>query len=113
MKCNQVLGMTTICVTHDQYEALSMSDRIAVMNAGKSAQIGSPDELYESPANGFVADFIGESVILPLYVSGAHAMLRGQVLNLPSGCIATPDSLLVIRPERLKLLPDEIGRAHV
>src|SRR3546814_286075 len=124
-KLHHKLGMTTICVTHDQHEALTMSDRIAVMNAGNIAQIGSPDELYESPANGFVADFIGESVILPVYVSGAHAMLRGQVLNLPSGCIATPDSLLVIRPERLKLLPDgvepetgmnvfaEIGRAQV
>src|SRR3546814_13759310 len=81
-KLHHKLGMTTICVTHDQHEALTMSDRIAVMNAGNIAQSGSHDALYESPANGFVADFIGDSVILQVYVSGAQASLRGQELIL-------------------------------
>jgi ABC-type Fe3+/spermidine/putrescine transport system ATPase subunit len=65
------LQITTIYVTHDQSEALTMSDRIAVMNNGGIEQIGSPEELYERPANRFVASFIGES-----------NFLAGQVSNL-------------------------------
>jgi len=55
------LGITVIYVTHDQEEALTMSDRIAVMNFGKVVQVGSPSRLYEYPVNRFVADFIGKS----------------------------------------------------
>jgi spermidine/putrescine ABC transporter ATP-binding subunit len=59
------LGITVIYVTHDQEEALAMSDRIAVMNAGRIEQLGTPAELYERPANQFVADFIGETNFIP------------------------------------------------
>lgn len=62
------LGITTIYVTHDQGEALTMSDRIAVMHAGKISQVGSPREIYEQPQNRFVTEFIGESNVLPCTV---------------------------------------------
>jgi spermidine/putrescine transport system ATP-binding protein len=68
---HQQLGITFVMVTHDQEEALSLSDRIAVMQAGKIAQVGSPSEIYESPRTPFVADFIGDT-----------NLLRGQVDNL-------------------------------
>jgi len=67
---HQRLGITFIYVTHDQEEALIMSDRIAVMNAGRIAQIGTPRQLYEEPADAFVAQFIGESNLLRGVVSG-------------------------------------------
>ncbi|MFT6704825.1 MAG: putative spermidine/putrescine transport system ATP-binding protein, partial [Gammaproteobacteria bacterium] len=60
------LGVTTVYVTHDQREALTMSDRIAVINDGKITQIDTPHVIYNQPANAFVADFIGESTMLPL-----------------------------------------------
>ena len=62
---HQRLGVTIIYVTHDQEEALVMSDRIAVFNRGRIEQVGTPTELYERPATRFVADFIGESNIFP------------------------------------------------
>jgi len=60
-RIQQELGITTIYVTHDQVEAMAMSDRIAIMEHGRIVQIGSPHEIYESPANSFVADFMGQS----------------------------------------------------
>ena len=60
------LGATTIYVTHDQREALTMSHRVAVLNQGRIAQIGAPAEIYNHPANAFVADFIGEGVLAPV-----------------------------------------------
>ena len=60
------LGVTTVYVTHDQREALTMSDRIAVINEGKIEQLGNPKEIYNSPNSSFVADFIGESSFIPL-----------------------------------------------
>ena len=60
------LGATTIYVTHDQREALTMSHRIAVLNQGRIAQIGAPAEIYNHPADAFVADFIGEAVLAPV-----------------------------------------------
>ena len=63
-KIQQQLGITFIFVTHDQEEALTMSDRVVVMDAGKIQQIGTPQDIYNEPINAFVADFIGESNIL-------------------------------------------------
>ena len=60
------LGVTTVYVTHDQREALTMSDRIAVINHGRFEQIETPQAIYNAPANPFVADFIGESAMLPI-----------------------------------------------
>jgi spermidine/putrescine ABC transporter ATP-binding subunit len=103
------LGITFIYVTHDQEEALTMSDRIAVMNDGKVAQVGSPEDLYDRPSDRFVAGFIGESNFLPAIVRGMEddivitecdgAIIRAMCPGQPaSGDRVT----LTTRPERLR-----------
>ena len=99
------LGVTTVYVTHDQREALTMSDRIAIINGGEIVQIDTPDVIYNSPSNAFVADFIGESTILPL-----NADPSGKLLfeNQPVSD-GPPENMndngkgwaLVVRPERV------------
>jgi putative spermidine/putrescine transport system ATP-binding protein len=79
---HQRLGTTVIYVTHDQREALTMSDRIAVIDHGRIAQIDTPERLYEAPASHFVADFIGDSTFLNVTVTGGVARWRGQVITL-------------------------------
>ncbi len=103
------LGITFIYVTHDQEEALTMSDRIAVMNGGVLEQLGKPDEIYERPLSRFVADFIGESNIYESYIAG----ISNEILQLPMECgrgIAKgsgfSDGELVyvsVRPEKVQL----------
>lgn len=96
------LGVTTVYVTHDQREALTMSDRIAVINFGKLAQIDTPQAIYNQPANSFVADFIGESTTLPLTHDGTGKLFFED--HLIATDIATDSAnewSLVIRPERL------------
>lgn len=102
------LGITFILVTHDQDEALTMSDRIAVMNEGRVAQIGRPEDLYNRPCNRFVAGFIGESNFLPATVCGVEngvvlAKCQGFLMRATTSmrpAIGT-DVLLTTRPERL------------
>jgi multiple sugar transport system ATP-binding protein len=89
----QKLGTTTIYVTHDQVEALSMGDRIAVMNAGRLEQVGTPEELYERPANLFVAGFIGSP-------SMSLVPVAALALELPN---TPPGSVLGVRPEHARL----------
>lgn len=108
-RLHEKLGMTTVYVTHDQREALSMSDRIAVIHRGKVMQIGTPGELYEQPANRFVADFIGESAFLPIEVRDGVACYAGRPLRLQTGADACRDKLLMLRPERLSVMT---GEAH-
>jgi spermidine/putrescine transport system ATP-binding protein len=72
------IGITFIYVTHDQQEALSVSDRIAVMNQGDVLQVGSPHEIYESPASGFVARFIGETNLFDAEVTGVEKINQSQ-----------------------------------
>ena len=98
------LGMTTVYVTHDQREALTMSDRIAVINHGRVMQLGSPEEIYERPANRFVADFIGESTFLPVNLQDGIARFGTQALKVAQQPDAGGDLLLMLRPERLQLL---------
>jgi spermidine/putrescine transport system ATP-binding protein len=91
-------GITFVLVTHDQEEALAMSDRIAVMSAGHLLQVGEPREIYDNPANRFVADFIGESNVLP-----------GALLG------RSPEIMISVRPERISIVPaanDNLGRAQ-
>jgi putative spermidine/putrescine transport system ATP-binding protein len=84
----QQLGITFVFVTHDQGEALSMADRIAVFNAGRIAQVGSPQEIYERPRTRFVADFVGSANVLPPDLAqrfggaGAWMSLRPEALRL-------------------------------
>jgi spermidine/putrescine transport system ATP-binding protein len=107
------LGITFIFVTHDQEEALTMSDRIAIMNHGKVLQIGSPTEIYERPNCRFVADFIGESNFLEgnvIAVNGDYATLetsdgvRLRGLQPRAVTVGSP-ATLSIRPEKARLKP--------
>ncbi|MEK1907873.1 MAG: ABC transporter ATP-binding protein [Pseudomonas sp.] len=95
-------GITFIFVTHDQEEALTMSDRIAVMSKGRILQVGTPNDIYENPANRTVADFIGETNFLvgdPF--SGGVRLADGQLLSVP--CDQVTPVTLAIRPERISL----------
>jgi len=97
----QRLGVTTIMVTHDQEEALSMSDRIVVMNAGAIEQIGTPSDVYERPATPFVADFLGKVNVLKATALGAGRYRAGNVeLTLPEDGIAAGQPVRIyLRPE--------------
>jgi spermidine/putrescine ABC transporter ATP-binding subunit len=101
------VGITTIFVTHDQHEALGLSDRIAVMNGGRIEQLGSPREVYEQPTTRFVADFIGASTALEgRVVDGATVMLAGGqrvTVRLPRALVAGAAVRLLVRPERVSV----------
>jgi spermidine/putrescine ABC transporter ATP-binding subunit len=101
------VGITTIFVTHDQGEALGLSDRIAVMHAGRIEQLGTPREIYERPATRFVADFIGASTVLRGRAAGADrlALPGGGMLRIETGAAfqAGEEIELAIRPERIRL----------
>lgn len=99
---HEQLDVTTVYVTHDQREALTMSDRIAVINDGKIVQIDTPHAIYNRPSNRFVADFIGESTIVPLTTDSAGTLsLQDQVIQTSNEPRTAKDNSLVIRPERL------------
>lgn len=100
------LGITTICVTHDQREALTMSDRVAVINHGRVQQLDAPRTIYEHPANRFVAEFLGESAFLPVEHSSGGFLLAGQSLRVSDPPAGGGSWLLMIRPERLRILAD-------
>ncbi|MDE2647611.1 MAG: ABC transporter ATP-binding protein [Paracoccaceae bacterium] len=97
------LTMTTVYVTHDQKEALTMSDRIAVINDGELKQLGSPNEIYTNPKNAFIADFIGESSLLPAKVISNKTYLGASEIMINHPSKDDGDYLLVIRPEKLFL----------
>ncbi len=102
----QELGITFIYVTHDQEEALTMSDKIIVMNYGKIQQIGSPVDIYNEPENAFVADFIGESNIFKGYMCGDY-LVEYKNIKLPcldSGFAKNEEIDIVIRPEDVKIV---------
>jgi iron(III) transport system ATP-binding protein len=106
----QRLGITSIYVTHDQTEAMSLSDRIVVMDHGRVKQIGTPEEIYQRPSSVFVADFIGRANFVETQVLGcqdgcATVMLLGKRMNLPCSSLvhANQDAYAVIRPEAIKL----------
>jgi spermidine/putrescine transport system ATP-binding protein len=106
------VGITFIYVTHDQEEAMTMSDRIAVMRAGRLEQLGRPDELYERPRTSFVAGFLGVSNLLDGEVAGRDAewvhvrLADGAVIRVPGSSVNGATSLRVgVRPEKLRLRP--------
>lgn len=100
------LGMTTVYVTHDQREALTMSDRIAVVNHGRIMQLATPRELYDRPANRFVADFIGDSTFLPVRRNGGGVAFGDMALKIAGPVPDSANLLLMIRPERITLAQD-------
>ncbi len=100
------LGVTIIYVTHDQEEAVMMADRIAVMRAGRIEQIGSAEDLYDRPVNAFVADFIGQTNLIPgrAVDAGIVEIAGGQRLAVPGARLAADTAVQVaIRPERFAL----------
>ncbi|MGZ4682188.1 MAG: ABC transporter ATP-binding protein [Acidimicrobiales bacterium] len=117
------VGITFIYVTHDQEEALTMSDRIAVMSDGNVEQIGTPNEIYDSPATVFVAGFIGQANLWPCRVdtrSGSLATVTALGTKLSAGCnidgiAAGQSATLMVRPERLQITSTEpaAGGTHI
>ncbi|WP_160120979.1 ABC transporter ATP-binding protein [Rhodovarius lipocyclicus] len=100
----QRLGMTVIYVTHDQEEALTMSDRIAIMERGRIAQMGPPREVYEKPESSFVAAFLGEANLLPVTPEGAAARgPGGALIQAGAGSLPGKGGLAFIRPEKLSI----------
>jgi ABC-type Fe3+/spermidine/putrescine transport system ATPase subunit len=121
------LGITVLFVTHDQVEALSLSDRIAVMHEGRVEQVGAPRALYERPASAFVRDFLGQTVVLSGRVAAPAAGDDGTCVSVTmngplagrtlAGRCAAPASLLpgaaatvAIRPEDIRVAPDDPTR---
>ncbi len=104
------VGITFVFVTHDQEEALTMSDRIAVMSEGRVEQIGTPEEIYQNPSSVFVAGFIGMANLLPVTVNGREgdqtvATFAGahRVTVPDAGMVPGSDATLMVRPERVQL----------
>ena len=106
-RIQRALNITAIHVTHDQEEAMSIADRIVVMNQGVIEQIGSPREIYEEPATQFVADFIGEVNFLKGRVAGGELLLLGKRYPLPADRWPEGAALICsIRPERVRMEKD-------
>lgn len=110
-RLHRELGLTFVYVTHDQEEALALSDRIAVFNEGGIEQVGTPDELYEQPRTVFVAEFLGDSNVLRGTVTADGNTLRGDHYELAlgdskSGVRPRGAGAVVIRPERIHILTE-------
>ena len=100
-RLQQQLGITTIYVTHDQEEALSISDQVCVMFDGVVQQVGSPWAIYRQPANRFVAGFVGSNNFLPLRPESGHpALLLGQPIELPASVQGQRGAMAAVRPEK-------------
>ncbi|MBB5781282.1 ABC transporter ATP-binding protein [Nonomuraea jabiensis] len=107
-RLQEELGITTVYVTHDQEEALALSDRIAVMSRGDMVQIGTPKEIYETPATAEVAAFVGRCNFLTGTMTGpAEVRLdcTGQTVTVPEGAAPGGRVTVAVRPERLEILP--------
>jgi spermidine/putrescine transport system ATP-binding protein len=117
-RIQQEVGITFIYVTHDQEEAMTMSDRIAVMNRGRYEQLGDPESLYERPATPFVAGFLGVSNLLPGAVQGTDGryasvkLADDTVIRAPSGLVdGKTDVSVGVRPEKIRLREPATGDA--
>ncbi len=110
-KIQKKTGVTFVFVTHDQEEALSMSDTVVVMNAGEILQIGTPMDIYNEPANAYVADFIGESNILDgVMLADRRVAFSGHVFDcVDSGFGKNEPVDVVVRPEDVDIVPEEQG----
>ncbi|KFL25737.1 putrescine/spermidine ABC transporter ATPase [Devosia sp. 17-2-E-8] len=102
------LGLTTLFVTHDQEEALSLSDRIVLLNAGRIEQQGTPDDIYARPATGFASNFIGSANLVPAQIidtpgGPAGKLADGQLLPLPASETTRGEATLTLRQEDIAL----------
>ena len=111
-RIQQQMGITFIYVTHDQEEALTMSDTVVVMDKGRIQQIGTPEDIYNEPKNAFVADFIGESNILNgIMVRDNVVKMYGKEFPCVDGGFAPNEPVdVVIRPEDIDIVPVEQGQ---
>jgi spermidine/putrescine transport system ATP-binding protein len=122
-RIQQEVGITFVYVTHDQEEALTMSDRIAVMHGGRIEQVGAPDDLYDRPATSFVADFIGTTNLLSGTVTTAGAegaegaeirLDTGDVVRIPASNRRAGEAVrMSLRPESIALAPAPEGGSSV
>ncbi|MEW6510590.1 MAG: ABC transporter ATP-binding protein [Bacteroidota bacterium] len=98
-------GVTAVYVTHDQAEAMSLADRVAVMRSGSFVQVGTPDELYDHPADPFVAEFLGGANLIAGSVRGGEFTAGTMILSLPRGFGAGADTeaLLAVKPEAIRV----------
>ena len=110
-KIQEQLGITFIFVTHDQEEALTMSDRVVVMDGGKIQQVGTPKDIYNEPENAFVADFIGESNIVDgKMIRDLYVEFSGQKFDCLDKGFAENEAVdVVVRPEDVDIVSPENG----
>jgi spermidine/putrescine transport system ATP-binding protein len=109
------VGITFVYVTHDQEEALTMSDRIAVMNRGRVEQVATPEEVYDRPATTFVAGFIGVSNLMPATVTGSQEVKLDEGTTISTSTVgfsAGDRCHAVVRPEKLRVDLGENGDGH-
>lgn len=112
-KLQQRVGITSVYVTHDQEEAMTLSDRVVIMHQGKIQQVGTPKEIYAHPINRFVAGFIGKANFLECHIAGISEQeieldVMGRRVNAPAGKVSLSKgqkALLVVRPESAELEP--------
>ena len=111
-RIQQEMGITFIYVTHDQEEALAMSDTVVVMDQGKIQQIGTPEDIYNEPKNAFVADFIGESNIIDgiMRADGVVEIFNRKFQCLDKGFLPDEPVDVVIRPEDVDIVPEDQGQ---
>ena len=110
------LGITTLFVTHDQSEALSIADRVGVMNSGRLEQVDSPENVYHRPATEFVADFVGAMNRIPGRVGdGDEIQVMGQRLKVNNPGANQPGAAIeaLVRPEAIGVVPDASGAGEV
>ena len=108
---HQEVGITFVYVTHDQEEALTMSDRLAVMRGGEIEQIGTPREVYDQPANSYVADFLGVANLLPADAARFGTVVVNGVELMADTRDVLGECTVLVRPERVRVV--EVGRGAV
>jgi putative spermidine/putrescine transport system ATP-binding protein len=113
-RLQRALGVTTIMVTHDQNEAMALSDRVALMRAGRIVQVDTPQRAYERPADTFASTFLGKSnTFRGKCIGGTVVLENGQSLAPPEGAPAEGNIVCSLRPERLRITAPEYGQLRV
>jgi sulfate transport system ATP-binding protein len=102
-------GHTTVFVTHDQEEALELADRVAILNAGKLEQVGTPDEVYDHPASAFVMSFVGDTSSIPVEVADGRLLYAGQPFRADVSGTCGGGGRLYVRPKDVVIGPPETG----